>query len=283
MRKITLLFICITALVMAQEIEPTEADAILDDLFVTDSLDLLDLFDDLKKQDYLYVTVLYNNKTLFSGRDFGVKQYSAFPSISYIDGNNFFANLSSGYYSGVSPNWDFVTISGGYSNYINTKKTLLATGVYSYSSYTQDVADLNNHRISAGLSFRKKWFRNSFTAGYLFGGASSSFLSNNTYVSIDVLDTKTLDISIQPRLGLFWGSQTDRQEFVRYRPYRIEVIDNDYFQLLNTELSIPVEFDFGNWDIEIDYTFSSPNPLPSEENLENTGFISFSVGYLIGL
>ncbi len=268
---------------MAQEIEPTEADAILDDLFVTDSLDLLDLFDDLKKQDYLYVTVLYNNKTLFSGRDFGVKQYSAFPSISYIDGNNFFANLSSGYYSGVSPNWDFVTISGGYSNYINTKKTLLATGVYSYSSYTQDVADLNNHRISAGLSFRKKWFRNSFTAGYLFGGASSSFLSNNTYVSIDVLDTKTLDISIQPRLGLFWGSQTDRQEFVRYRPYRIEVIDNDYFQLLNTELSIPVEFDFGNWDIEIDYTFSSPNPLPSEENLENTGFISFSVGYLIGL
>lgn len=283
MRKITLLFICITALVMAQEIEPTEADAILDDLFVTDSLDLLDLFDDLKKQDYLYVTVLYNNKTLFSGRDFGVKQYSAFPSISYIDGNNFFANLSSGYYSGVSPNWDFVTISGGYSNYINTKKTLLASGVYSYSSYTQDVADLNNHRISAGLSFRKKWFRNSFTAGYLFGGASSSFLSNNTYVSIDVLDTKTLDISIQPRLGLFWGSQTDRQEFVRYRPYRIEVIDNDYFQLLNTELSIPVEFDFGNWDIEIDYTFSSPNPLPSEENLENTGFISFSVGYLIGL
>lgn len=100
---------------------------------------------------------------------------------------------------------------------------------------------------------------------------------------MDVLDTKTLDISIQPRLGLFWGSQTDRQEFVRYRPYRIEVIDNDYFQLLNTELSIPVEFDFGNWDIEIDYTFSSPNPLPSEENLENTGFISFSVGYLIGL
>lgn len=283
MRKLILLFICITALVSAQQTELTEADAILNDLFVADSLDVLDLFDDIKKQDYLYLTVLYNNKTLFSGRDFGVEQYSAFPSISYIDGNNFFANLSSGYYSGVTPNWDFVTISGGYSNYIDTKKTLLATGVYSYSSYTQDVADLNNHRISIGLSYRKKWFRNSLTAGYLFGGASASFVSNNTYVSIDLLDTKTLDISIQPRLGLFWGSQTDRQEFVRYRPYRIEVIDNDYFQLLNTELSIPVEFDFGNWDIEIDYTFSAPNPLPSEENLENTGFISFSVGYLIGL
>ncbi|MGB0358177.1 MAG: hypothetical protein ACPGC2_05530, partial [Flavobacteriaceae bacterium] len=115
MRKITLLIVCISALVRAQETELAEADAILDDLFVADSLDILDLFDDLKKQDYLYVTVLYNSKTLFSGRDFGVDQYSAFPSISYIDGNNFFANLSSGYYSGVSPNWDFVTLSGGYS------------------------------------------------------------------------------------------------------------------------------------------------------------------------
>lgn len=271
------------ALVNAQEIELSEADAILDNFFVADSLDVLDLFDDLEKQDHLYITVLYNDKTLFSGRDFGVEQYSFFPSISYIDGNNFFANLSSGYYENVSPNWDFVTFSGGYSNYINKKKTLLATGVYSYSWYTQDVADLNNHRISSGLSFRKKWFRNSLTAGCLFGGASSWFVSNNTSFAINVLRTKLVDISIQPRFGLFWGSQTDRQEFVRFRPYRIEYVDTDYFQLLNTEFSIPIEFDFGNWDVEIDYTFSLPNPLPSEESIENKGFVSFSVGYLIGL
>ncbi|MGB0443398.1 MAG: hypothetical protein ACPGFK_00995 [Flavobacteriaceae bacterium] len=282
MRKITLLIVCISALVRAQETELAEADAILDDLFVADSLDILDLFDDLKKQDYLYVTVLYNSKTLFSGRDFGVDQYSAFPSISYIDGNNFFANLSSGYYSGVSPNWDFVTLSGGYSNYINKKKTLMATAVYSYSSYTQDVADLNNQRITAGLSYRKKWFRNALTAGYLFGGASSSFVSNNTYVSIDILDTKSFDVSIQPRFGLFWGNQTVT-ELVRIRPRQFEYVNTDYFQLLNTEFSIPIEVDFGNWDVEIDYTFSAPNALPGEEGLQNSGFISFSVGYLIGL
>ncbi|MGB1080732.1 MAG: hypothetical protein ACPGYI_05200 [Flavobacteriaceae bacterium] len=269
-------------MVRAQETELAEADAILDDLFVADSLDILDLFDDLKKQDYLYVTVLYNSKTLFSGRDFGVDQYSAFPSISYIDGNNFFANLSSGYYSGVSPNWDFVTLSGGYSNYINKKKTLMATAVYSYSSYTQDVADLNNQRITAGLSYRKKWFRNALTAGYLFGGASSSFVSNNTYVSIDILDTKSFDVSIQPRFGLFWENQTVT-ELVRIRPRQFEYVNTDYFQLLNTEFSIPIEVDFGNWDVEIDYTFSAPNALPGEEGLQNSGFISFSVGYLIGL
>ena len=52
---------------------------------------------------------------------------------------------------------------------------------------------------------------------------------------------------------------------------------------LNTELSIPVEFSFGDWDIEVDYTFSFPNALPNEESLDQTGYFSVSLGYLIGL
>ncbi|CAI8278424.1 MAG: Uncharacterised protein [Flavobacteriales bacterium] len=282
MRKATLLFVMISALCTAQEVELSEADVILDDLFVSDSLDVLKLFDKLKKQDYLYTTVIYNNKTLFSGRDFGVNQYSMFPSISYIDGDNFFLNLNAGYYSGVNPTWDFVTLSGGYSNYLNKRKTLLASGVYSYSSYSQDVADLNNHRLTAGLSFRKKWFRNTLTLGYLFGGASSTFVSNNTYISIDILDTKLFDISLRPRIGFFWGNQTV-SELVFIRPRQFEYVNTNYFQLLNTEVGIPVELDFGNWDVEIEYTFNSPKALPSEEGLKNSGFILLSLGYLIEL
>ena len=282
MRKATLLFVMISALCTAQEVELSEADVILDDLFVSDSLDVLELFDKLKKQDYLYTTVIYNNKTLFSGRDFGVNQYSVFPSISYIDGDNFFLNLNAGYYSGVNPTWDFVTLSGGYSNYLNKRKTLLASGVYSYSSYSQDVADLNNHRLTAGLSFRKKWFRNTLTLGYLFGGASSTFVSNNTYISIDILDTKLFDISLRPRIGFFWGNQTV-SELVFIRPRQFEYVNTTYFQLLNTEVGIPVELDFGNWDVEIEYTFNSPKALPSEEGLKNSGFILLSLGYLIEL
>ena len=282
MRKATLLFVMISALCTAQEVELSEADVILDDLFVSDSLDVLELFDKLKKQDYLYTTVIYNNKTLFSGRDFGVNQYSMFPSISYIDGDNFFLNLNAGYYSGVNPTWDFVTLSGGYYNYLNKRKTLLASGVYSYSSYSQDVADLNNHRLTAGLSFRKKWFRNTLTLGYLFGGASSTFVSNNTYISIDILDTKLFDISLRPRIGFFWGNQTV-SELVFIRPRQFEYVNTNYFQLLNTEVGIPVELDFGNWDVEIEYTFNSPKALPSEEGLKNSGFILLSLGYLIEL
>ena len=282
MRKLKFILACIPALVLAQESVTSEADAILDELFPMDSLSIEAMVNDLKQQDFLYINTLYNNKTFFSGRDFGVEQYSFFPSVSYIDSNNFFLNVGSGYYSEVSPQWDFITFSGGYANYLNKKKSIMATGVYSYTSFTEDVADLNNQRVSLSLSYRNKWFRNALSGGYLFGGNTSSYVSNNTYFNIDLLESKSLKISIEPRVGIFWGNQTVT-ELVRVGIFQFEEVSTDVFQLLNTELSLPVAFDFGKWDFEIEYTFAIPNALPGEDDPTNNGYFTISLGYLIGL
>jgi hypothetical protein len=282
MRKLIFFLACIPALVLAQERVKSEADAILDELFPIDSLTIESMVLDLKKQDFLYINTLYNTKTLFSGRDFGVEQYSFFPAISYIDSNNFFLNVGSGYYSEVDPQWDFITFSGGYSNHLNKKKSIVATVAYSYTTFTEDVADLNNQRVSLSLSYRAKWFRNALSGGYLFGGNRSSYLSNNTYFNIDLLASKSLDISIEPRVGVFWGNQTIT-ELVRIGSFQFQEVSTDVFQLLNTEVSIPIEFDFGKWDFEIDYTYAMPNALPGEEKPSNNGYFSISLGYLIGL
>jgi hypothetical protein len=282
MRKLKFILACIPALVLAQERVKSEADAILDELFPIDSLTIESMVLDLKKQDFLYINTLYNTKTLFSGRDFGVEQYSFFPAISYIDSNNFFLNVGSGYYSEVDPQWDFITFSGGYSNHLNKKKSIVATVAYSYTTFTEDVADLNNQRVSLSLSYRAKWFRNALSGGYLFGGNRSSYLSNNTYFNIDLLASKSLDISIEPRVGIFWGNQTIT-ELVRIGFFQFQEVSTDVFQLLNTEVSIPIEFDFGKWDFEIDYTYAMPNALPGEEKPSNNGYFSISLGYLIGL
>ena len=282
MRKLKFILACIPALVLAQERVKSEADAILDELFPIDSLTIESMVLDLKKQDFLYINTLYNTKTLFSGRDFGVEQYSFFPAISYIDSNNFFLNVGSGYYSEVDPQWDFITFSGGYSNHLNKKKSIVATAAYSYTTFTEDVADLNNQRVSLSLSYRAKWFRNALSGGYLFGGNRSSYLSNNTYFNIDLLASKSLDISIEPRVGIFWGNQTIT-ELVRIGFFQFQEVSTDVFQLLNTEVSIPIEFDFGKWEFEIDYTYAMPNALPGEEKPSNNGYFSISLGYLIGL
>ena len=282
MRKLKFILACIPALVLAQERVKSEADAILDELFPIDSLTIESMVLDLKKQDFLYINTLYNTKTLFSGRDFGVEQYSFFPAISYIDSNNFFLNVGSGYYSEVDPQWDFISFSGGYSNHLNKKKSIVATVAYSYTTFTEDVADLNNQRVSLSLSYRAKWFRNALSGGYLFGGNRSSYLSNNTYFNIDLLASKSLDISIEPRVGIFWGNQTIT-ELVRIGFFQFQEVSTDVFQLLNTEVSIPIEFDFGKWDFEIDYSYAMPNALPGEEKPSNNGYFSISLGYLIGL
>ena len=282
MRKLKFILACIPALVLAQERVKSEADALLDELFPIDSLTIESMVLDLKKQDFLYINTLYNTKTLFSGRDFGVEQYSFFPAISYIDSNNFFLNIGSGYYSEVDPQWDFITFSGGYSNHLNKKKSIVATAAYSYTTFTEDVADLNNQRVSLSLSYRAKWFRNALSGGYLFGGNRSSYFSNNTYFNIDLLASKSLDISIEPRVGIFWGNQTIT-ELVRIGFFQFQEVSTDVFQLLNTEVSIPIEFDFGKWDFEIDYTYAMPNALPGEEKPSNNGYFSISLGYLIGL
>ena len=282
MRKLIFFLACIPALVLAQERVKSEADAILDELFPIESLTIESMVLDLKKQDFLYINTLYNTKTLFSGRDFGVEQYSFFPAISYIDSNNFFLNVGSGYYSEVDPQWDFITFSGGYSNHLNKKKSIVATAAYSYTTFTEDIADLNNQRVSLSLSYRAKWFRNALSGGYLFGGNRSSYLSNNTYFNIDLLASKSLDISIEPRVGVFWGNQTIT-ELVRIGFFQFQEVSTDVFQLLNTEVSIPIEFDFGKWDFEIDYTYAMPNALPGEEKPSNNGYFSISLGYLIGL
>ena len=282
MRKLKFILACIPALVLAQESVTSEADAILDELFPMDSLSIEAMVNDLKQQDFLYINTMYNNKTFFSGRDFGVEQYSFFPSVSYIDSNNFFLHVGSGYYSEVNPQWDFITFSGGYANYLNKKKSIMATGVYSYTSFTEDVADLNNQRVSLSLSYRNKWFRNALSGGYLFGGNTSSYVSNNTYFNIDLLESKSLDVSIEPRVGVFWGNQTVT-ELVSVGIFQFEEVSMDVFQLLNTELTLPVAFDFGKWDFEIEYTFAIPNALPGEDDPDNNGYFAISLGYLIGL
>jgi len=282
MKKLKFIVACIPALVLAQESVKSEADAILDELFLSDSLAIEAMANDFKNQDFLYINTLYNNKTLFSGRDFGVEQYSFFPAISYIDSNNFFLNVGSGFYSEINPQWDFVSFSGGYSNYLNKNKSIMATVMYSYTAFTEDVADLNNQRVSLSLSYQKKWFRNALSGGYLFGSNSSCYLSNNTYFNIDILESKSIDISIEPRIGVFWGNQTVT-ELVNVGFLQFQEVNTDFFQILNTELSIPLEVDFGKWDFEIEYSYAIPNPLPGEDNLNNNGYFSISMGYLIGL
>lgn len=57
----------------------------------------------------------------------------------------------------------------------------------------------------------------------------------------------------------------------------------EVFNLLNTQISLPIAFTFKSWDFELGYSVNLPNAVANESNLPTTSFFSLSAGYLFDL
>ena len=58
------------------------------------------------------------------------------------------------------------------------------------------------------------------------------------------------------------------------------MITQEVFNVLNTQVLIPVSFTLKSWDFELGYALNLPNAVANESDLPTTGFLSFSLGYL---
>ena len=117
------------------EEEDAILDSVIDQFFSTDSLLV-----DLPKTNYLYTNFSFDESVFFAGRDFDINQFGFTPSISYMRGQNFFVSLGSAYFSELDPKWDFVSISSGYSLFLDQNEKLSLTGIYSRIFFADDTA-----------------------------------------------------------------------------------------------------------------------------------------------
>ena len=252
--------------------EDTILDSVIDELFSTDSLLV-----DLSKSNYLYTTFSFDESVFFAGRDFDVTQFGFTPSISYMRGQNFFISLGSAYFSELDPNWDFVSLSSGYS-FLDSKERLSLTGIYSRIFFSDDTAELNPNRLSTVLTFIKNHLRLRGSVGYLFGGSTSFYTTSSGSYEFSILDKDNWEISLNPQLSLLMSEQTVSEQ-ISSGFSKIQTVERDLFDLINTQISIPLQFDSENWDFEFSYNINLPKALSSESNLTPTGYFSFSLGY----
>jgi hypothetical protein len=63
----------------------------------------------------------------------------------------------------------------------------------------------------------------------------------------------------------------------------IEMVNFNVFDLLNTQVSIPLSLSTNSWDFELGYHFNFPNSVLKESNIPTSRFLSLSVGYLFDL
>ena len=255
------------------EEEDVILDSVMDEFFSTDSLLV-----DLSKTNYLYTNFSFDESVFFAGRDFDIKQFGFTPSISYMRGQNFFVSLGSAYFSELDPKWDFVSISSGYSLFLDRKERLSLTGIYSRIFFADDTAQLNPNRLSAALAFRKNSFRLRCATGYLFGGSTAFYTSLTSSYDILIFETERWEMSFNPQLSFLMSEQTISEQ-IASGFFTTQTVDRNVFDLINTQISIPLELDRGNWDFQLSYNINLPKALANESNLSQTGYFSFSIGY----
>ena len=255
------------------EEEDAILDSVIDEFFSTDSLLV-----NFPKTNYLYTNFSFDESVFFAGRDFDVNQFGFTPSISYMRGQNFFVSLGSAYFSELDPKWDFVSISSGYSLFLDQKENFSLTGIYSRIFFADNTAELNPNRLSASLALYKNSLRLRGSAGYLFGGSTAFYSTLSSSYEISIFENERREMSFNPQLSFLMSEQTISEQ-IASGFFNTQIMEREVFDLINTQISLPIQLDSGNWDFQLSYNINLPKALTNESNLNPSGYFSFSIGY----
>ena len=270
----------------AQEKNDDDLDVLLDDLFFNEQQFLDELIDSGLSYNLMYTSISYNNKTYFSGRDAGIDQFNVVPQISYYHSSGFNASISGIYYNEFDPKWDFTSLSLGYFNTIDKRKNIYYNLGYSKYFYSDGYdAFTNSIDASIGVRTSKRTFGTQLSASYLFGTDSSYQIISSSYLNFILTRKENFAIRCKPRLNFIIAKQSFAiQRIVPVNGQStLETFNFEVFDLLNTQLNIPISLTTNSWDFELGYNLNVPNAVATETNLKTTNFFHFSVGYLFDL
>jgi len=289
MKKYFTLLLWLSGLTFAYSQELTkekEINDLIDELFMEDEI-INELTASIKNSQFLYVSATYNSNTYFSGRDIDIDQYNITPQITYAHSNGIFATLSGIYYSEFVPKWDVTTATAGFGKNIGKKKLFKYSVSYSKYFYANDIDNIYTNTLNAGFGVRnkKRTIGTQLSGSYLFGEDQSFEIASRSFVDVNLLKTKKTNLKFKPQLNIVAGKQTIELARIYNQDGQIltEYTENDVFDLINTQINLPLLFSTNSFDFEAGYNINFPNALGDESNLKNTGFFSFSVGYLIDL
>ena len=97
--------------------------------------------------------------------------------------------------------------------------------------------------------------------------------------------TQDYALRLRPKLNFIIAKQNiTTEEIVRVADKNIlRSFNFNVFDLLNTQINIPLSLSLKSWDFELGYNVNLPNALVYESNLKTTSYFNLSVGYLFDL
>ncbi|WP_439127704.1 hypothetical protein [Polaribacter sp.] len=267
----------------AQENTDDEIDNLLDELFFSEQQFLDELMESDLSYNFIYTSLSYNNQTYFSGRDSGTEQFNMIPQVSYFHSSGFNASISGVYYENYYPHWDFTSLSLGYFHTFGKNKNFQYNIGYTRYIYSDGYDSFeNSFDVSFGIRNKKRTLGSTIAASYLFGSDTSYQILSNTFVNFNLYRNSNYALRFRPNINFTIAKQEySFRRFAVISGKRIIVTRNlQVFDLLNTQINIPISFTSNSWDFELAYNLNIPNTLFEENTLPNTSFFSFTIGYL---
>jgi hypothetical protein len=268
----------------AQDPEGDEIDLLLDELFFNDQQFIDDILDSFNTYNFLYANLSFNNKTFFSGRDSGVDQFNLVPQLSYYNSSGFNVSVSGIFYETYTPNWDFTNVYLGYYHTIGKKKFFYYSAGYTRFFYSDGWDTFTNSLyLGVGIRNKKKTFGTNLGVTYLFGSDQAFQITSRTYASATLSKQKNFALKFRPQISFLIAQQTIALEQLNTQGNQTttEYVYNDIFDLLNTQLNLPLTLATKSWDLELGYNINFPSAVASEPSLNINSFFSISIGYLI--
>lgn len=270
----------------AQEKDDEDLDELLDELFFNDQQFLDELIESDFSYNFLYTSVSFNSNTFFSGRDSGTNQFNIIPQISYYHSSGFNASISGIYYQEFYPHWDFTSLSLGYFNTIGKKKIVNYNLGYTKYFYADGYDTFTNSLdISLGIRNKKRTLGTTISGSYIFGSDASYQIVSSSFVNFTLKRSQNFAIRFRPSINFIIAKQSLAIErfFLVGGQRVLQTLNFNVFDLLNTQLNIPLSITTKSWDFELGYNVNLPNAVLQESNLKTTGFFNVSVGYLFDL
>ncbi len=270
----------------AQEENIDNLDGLIDELFFEDQQFLDELLESNFSYNFLYTSVSYNSNTFFSGRDVGTNQFNMLPQISYYHSSGFNASISGIYYENYDPSWDFTSISLGYFNTIGDQKNVIYNIGYTKYFYTDDFDDFTNSLdFSLGIRNKKRTLGSTVSTSYIFGTDESYQIVSNSFTSLTLKRSSNLAVRFRPNISFIISRQSFFFTKNLRTPNGFQSINftQNVFDLLNTQISLPISITKNSWDFELGYNLNLPNAVAGETDLNTTGFFNLSIGYMFDL
>ncbi len=271
----------------AQDKEDEAIDEVLDELFMESDILMEEIIESLNEFKLLYVSLNYNTNTYFAGRDIGIDQYNLATQLGYVDSKGFSAGIAGIYYDQFDPGWDVTIASVGYGNYMGTLKTFRYQFGYTRFFYSDPNANPLKNLLDAGITAynKKRNFGSQLTFSLLFGDTTSYQLTSRTFLNVPLKKGVKSRLSLRPQLIFNAGQQTiELSRSLTIDGVETEtLVDDEVFDLINTQLILPIQYTVGDFDMEAGYIFNIPNSLGDEPNLDTTGLFTLSLTYLIDL